>query len=55
MKKRALRAKLVHKFNTPSITLEVWQDSSVLLHVMEDYYIFHSLEESINFIHNNYE
>lgn len=48
MKKRALRVKLVPKFNTPSIIIEVWQDSSVLLHVMEDYYIFTSLEESIN-------
>ena len=55
MKKRALRAKLVHKFNTPIFTIEVWQDGNILLNSPDDYYVFTSLEESINFIKNNYE
>lgn len=55
MKKRALRAKLVLKFNTPSFTIEVWQDGNILLISSDDYFIFTSLEETINFIKNNYE
>ena len=55
MKKRALRAKLVHKFNTPLFVVEVWQDGNILLTSLEDYYIFTSLDESINSIKNNYE
>ena len=55
LKKRVLRAKLVHKFNKPVFTIEVWQDGNILLNSLEDYYVFTSLEESINFINNNYE
>ena len=55
MKKRPLRSKLVHQFEKPLIFIEVWQDSSILLHILEDYHIFTSLEESINYLKNNYE
>lgn len=55
MKKRALRAKLVHKFNTPVFLIEVWQDGNILLTSSNDYFIFTPLYETINFINNNYE
>ena len=55
MKKRPLRAKLVHQFEKPSICIEVWQDGHVLLNLPNDYYIFNSVEECNNFISNNYD
>lgn len=55
MKKLPLRSKLVHQYEKPSFTIEVWQTGKVLLNFETDYFIFDSLESCNEFIKNNYE